>query len=160
VSGSPTPPPPAEGAEEVRGLLARLLAAERFAVLATQREGQPYANLVAFAASEDLSTLFFVTPRATRKVENLRRDPRVALLVADSRNRAADLAAAAAATGIGEARELKGAARAEALARFLARHPALEEFARAPTCAAFAVRIRRYLLVRRFQEVTEVFLDP
>lgn len=159
MNAASPPRPPDAGAGEVRALLARLFAAERFAVLATQREGQPYANLVAFAASEDLATLLFVTPRATRKVENLRRDPRVALLVADSRNRAADLADAAAVTGIGEARELEGTARAEALARFLARHPALEEFARAPTCAVFAVRIRRYLLVRRFQEVTEVVLE-
>ncbi len=158
MSASAAAAPPGE-AGEVQKVLARLLAEARFAVLATQRGGQPYANLIAFAAGEDLSTLVFVTPRATRKYENLRRDPRVAVLVADSRNSPADLAVAAAATGIGEARELEEGARDEALARLLARHPALAEFVRAPTCAAFAVRIRRYVLVRRFQEVTEVCFD-
>ncbi|MEJ5359249.1 MAG: pyridoxamine 5'-phosphate oxidase family protein [Desulfobacterales bacterium] len=145
---------------EAREVLRRLLAAERFAVLATEREGQPYANLVAFAPGESLATLFFLTPRSTRKYENLKSNPRVALLVADSRNRAADLAVASAATGIGEARELAGEGRSEAVARFLARHPALEDFAQAPTCAVFAVGIRRYILVRRFQEVTEIAIEP
>ncbi len=159
MNGPPASTPP-EDAPGVRGLLRRLLESERFAVLATGREGQPYANLVAFAAGESLATLFFLTPRATRKYENLKRDPRVALLVADSRNRAADFAVAAAVTGIGEARELSGTDREEALAQFLARHPELEEFAQAPTCAAFAVGIRRYFLVRRFQEVMEISLEP
>lgn len=156
----PAASPPAGDPTELRELLRRLLAAERFAVLATGREGQPYANLVAFAPGESLATLFFLTPRTTRKYENLKRDPRVALLVADSRNRPEDLAAATAVTGIGEARELAGEGRSAAVARFLARHPALEEFAQAPTCAVFAVAIRRYLLVRRFQEVTEITLAP
>ena len=37
----------------------------------------------------------------------------------------------------------------------LARHPALQAFAASPTCALIRIRIKSYVVVRRFQEVTE-----
>ncbi|MHC4985042.1 MAG: hypothetical protein ACYTFO_02690, partial [Planctomycetota bacterium] len=40
---------------------------QRFAVLSTHSEGQPYASLVAFSATGNLRRILFCTPRLTRK---------------------------------------------------------------------------------------------
>ncbi len=76
-----------ETAEAIRQLLQK----EQFAALSTAKEDKPYINLVAFSGTDDLSLIIFCTPRKTRKYENLQHNPRVALLVENSRNQAVDL---------------------------------------------------------------------
>ena len=49
--------------------LKELFASQTLAVLSTHQDGQPYASLVAFVATEDLKHIFFVTPKTTRKFE-------------------------------------------------------------------------------------------
>ncbi|MDQ1240153.1 MAG: hypothetical protein QG577_2339 [Thermodesulfobacteriota bacterium] len=48
-----------------------LLASQQFAVLSTQKQDNPYLNLVAFAETSDLRTILFATMRATRKYGNI-----------------------------------------------------------------------------------------
>ena len=133
-----------------------LCAAQRLAVLATDMGGHPYANLVAFAASDDLRQLVFATTRATRKFANLSRNGGVALLIDNRSNSAADFQDAVAVTAIGTARELAAEERPPHQIRYLARHPSLAEFVAAPTCALFVIEVARYCLVSRFQNVVEV----
>lgn len=132
-----------------------VLRGQGLAVVATHAGGQPYANLVAFAESEDLKHLFFATARSTRKFENLAADGRVALLIDSRRNREGDFHEAAAVTAMGVAGEVEGAAKDNALGLYLFKHPYLEDFVRAPTCALFKVHVRKYILVRNFQNVME-----
>jgi nitroimidazol reductase NimA-like FMN-containing flavoprotein (pyridoxamine 5'-phosphate oxidase superfamily) len=132
-----------------------LLSGQRLAVVATHTAGQPYANLVAFAESPDLKSLYFATARSTRKFENLMTDRRVALLIDSRRNREGDFHEAVAATATGNATEVDGAEKEQALGLYLAKHSYLEEFVRAPTCALFRVRVLKYTLVRNFQNVVE-----
>jgi nitroimidazol reductase NimA-like FMN-containing flavoprotein (pyridoxamine 5'-phosphate oxidase superfamily) len=148
---------PSERQSTTENLLRSLLSTQRLAVVATHSAaGHPYANLVAFAASDDLRHIFFATPRSTRKFENLAADCRVALLVDSRGNREADFHEAAAVTVVGSAGELSGAEKEQALELYLARHPYLEEFVRSPTCALFKIHVRRYVLVRNFQNVMEL----
>jgi len=144
-----------ETQEKIRQRLAALFDSQNLAVLATQQAGQPYASLVAFYATPDLKHLFFVTPKTTRKFGNLAADKRVALLINDSVNQATDFHRAVAVTVVGEARETIGADRAHVLSLYLAKHPHLEDFANAPTCALIDVRVRSYFLVKHFQNVME-----
>ena len=44
-------------------------------------------------------------------------------------------------------------------ARFLARHPHLQDFARSPTCALVRVSARSYYLVKNFQNVMELHIS-
>jgi nitroimidazol reductase NimA-like FMN-containing flavoprotein (pyridoxamine 5'-phosphate oxidase superfamily) len=145
---------------QIRALLKALFDDQRLAVLATHQDGQPYATLVAFGAHDDLATLYFATPRATRKFANLSADPRVALLVNNSANQAEDIHRAMAATATGRAAELEGPRRTAYEARYIARHPHLEEFVRSPSCALIAVTVERYVLVRSFQTVLELRITP
>jgi nitroimidazol reductase NimA-like FMN-containing flavoprotein (pyridoxamine 5'-phosphate oxidase superfamily) len=136
-----------------------LFASQRLAVLATQERGQPYSNLMAFAATPDLKHLVFATTRATRKYANLLADPRVSVLVDNRANVPEDFSRAAAVTALGKAWELQGRERQEYLKIFLAKHPYLEEFTASPNCALLKVRVDKYILVTRFQEVREIYLS-
>jgi heme iron utilization protein len=146
--------------EGIRRQLHELLNSQKFAVLSTHSGGQPYASLVAFACDEDLRALYFVTARSTRKFANLESDGRVALLVNSSANREDDLHAAMAVTIVGRAAETRGAEKEEALALYLRKHPWLEDFAHAPTCALVKVAVRTFVLVKNFQHVMELHVEP
>jgi nitroimidazol reductase NimA-like FMN-containing flavoprotein (pyridoxamine 5'-phosphate oxidase superfamily) len=144
--------------QEVLDLIRNLLESQRLAVLSTQNHGQPYCNLIAIAATEDLRHLLFATTRATRKYANLMADPRVAVLVDNRRNDPADFAEAAALTALGKAWEVQGVERQHFLEVYLKKHPYLKEFAAGPTCALLRVKVEKYLVVTRFQEVREIYI--
>ena len=95
------------------------------AVLSTRERDQPYSNLVCFAATDDLRCLVFATPRATRKYANIKADSRVAMLVDNRANVAADIDKATAVTVLGMAREVGGDEKEDLLTRYLDKHPHL-----------------------------------
>ena len=141
---------------ELLGMIRNLSESQRLGVLATQNQGQPYTNLIAFAATADLKYLIFATTRATRKYANLMADPRVAVLVDNRKNDVADFAEAAALTALGKVWELHGLERQQFLDVYLKKHPYLQEFVAAPTCALLRVKVDKYIVVSRFQEVREI----
>jgi nitroimidazol reductase NimA-like FMN-containing flavoprotein (pyridoxamine 5'-phosphate oxidase superfamily) len=143
--------------QEIEATLSALFREQQLAVLATrEKDGQPYASLMAFAASDDLGQILLVTSRFTRKYANLSADPRVSLLIDSRSHQSADIHEAMAVTVLGEAEEVTGAERDHLLTHYLAKHPHLEGFARSPSCALLRVRVRSYYLVSRFQEVVEL----
>lgn len=139
---------------EFRDQLKQLFASQQLAVLATDAGGRPYTSLVAFAATDDQTRLIFATTRATRKFSNLMENPHVSLLIDSRSNQVADFRNAVAVTALGTAAEVVDAERARLLALYLARHPHLASFAKAPSCALLQVSVRQYYLVSRFQNVT------
>jgi heme iron utilization protein len=132
-----------------------LFTAQPLAVLSTSEDGQPYSSLIAFASTDDIRDLVFVTNRSTRKFTNLEHDPRVSLLIDDRSNEVSDFHAAMAVTATGRAREIsdKEKERVRFLKLYLGKHPHLEEFALSPGCALVGVRVSRYTVVRQFQKV-------
>jgi len=83
----------------------------------------------------------------------MRRNPRAALLVDDRTNQVSDFRDAQAATAHGLAAEVEAGNMEEMRALYLGRHPYLEEFVRAPTCALMSIAVETYDLVGNFQEV-------
>ena len=142
-------------AADIQKKIRDLFASQNLAVLATHHKEQPYASLVAFAATEDLKHIYFVTPKTTRKFANLTADGRVSVLINSSTNQSADFHKAISVTAVGEAEEIAGAERKRWLPFYLAKHPYLEEFAKSPTCALVQVTSKSYYLVRNFQIVME-----
>lgn len=146
-------------AATIRSRLTELFHTQQLAVLATREaDGQPYTSLMAFAATDDLSQILLVTSRSTRKYANLSAEPRVSLLIDNRSHQRSDIHEAAAVTVLGEAEEVTGAEQDHLLARYLAKHPHLEEFAASPSCALLRVRVGSYYIVSRFQEVMELHL--
>jgi nitroimidazol reductase NimA-like FMN-containing flavoprotein (pyridoxamine 5'-phosphate oxidase superfamily) len=148
-----------EPSEEIRSRLRDLCISQKLAVVSTQSDGQPYASLVAFAASDDLRHIFFVTARTTRKFANLTKDARVAVLINSSVNRESDFHDAVSVTVTGTAEEIEGAERNKVLTLYLSKHPYLEDFAQAPTCAVIRVTTKSYYMVKNFQTVMELHID-
>jgi nitroimidazol reductase NimA-like FMN-containing flavoprotein (pyridoxamine 5'-phosphate oxidase superfamily) len=145
--------------DRIRRNLGELFSSQSLAVLSTHRDGQPYASLVAFAATEDLKHLFFVTSRTTRKFTNLSADCRVAMLINSSQNQAADFHRAISVTVVGSAEEISGSDKEVHLRHYLNRHPYLQDFVRSPTCALVQVTARSYYLVKNFQNVMELHIS-
>jgi nitroimidazol reductase NimA-like FMN-containing flavoprotein (pyridoxamine 5'-phosphate oxidase superfamily) len=130
-----------------------LFETQQFAVLATYDDGQPYASLMAFAATDDLKHLLFVTERKTRKYANLTRNPRTAALIDNRSNQSSDTEQAIAVTALGQIRE---ADKDQHASTFLNKHPHLEAFVRSASCALVEMQVIKYVVVRGIQDVTEL----
>jgi hypothetical protein len=115
---------------------------------------------VAFAATEDLKHLLFVTPRATRKFANLAKDARVAMMMDNRHNTASDLHDAVAVMAIGVAEEVAGPEKETLLSLYVSKHPSLEAFAEAPSCALLKISVEKYDIAGKFQNVTELKMTP
>lgn len=133
-----------------------VLKGQRLGILATRGVDYPYQNIVSYSVSGDLKQLIFATARASVKYGNIRRCPRVALFFDNRKNTARDLIAAVGITALGDAKELSGAAERRGKRSLTARHPYLEEFVSSPGVALFAVRVKVYYAVSRFQDVEEL----
>jgi len=141
-----------ENTEELSGLIKRLLTSQRFAVLATQFEGQPYSNLVAFAEADNLRSLLFVTSRDTRKYSNTLVSKKVAVLVDSRTNQSLDLNNAVAITALGIIEEV-GTDNKEYLSGiYLSKHPQLKEFLYKPSNALMRIAVTDYI-VATFESV-------
>jgi nitroimidazol reductase NimA-like FMN-containing flavoprotein (pyridoxamine 5'-phosphate oxidase superfamily) len=138
--------------EEISELVRTVLASQRFAVLATESEGQPYSNLVAFAEADNLRSLLFVTGRDTKKYSNTIASKRVAVLVDNRTNQASDLDKAVAVTALGTIEEVAKDYRGYLSAIYLSKHPQLEDFLRNPSTALMRVAVTDYI-VASFESV-------
>ncbi len=135
-----------ENTEGLSGLIKRLLDSQRFAVLATQFEGQPYSNLVALAEADNLRSLLFVTSRDTRKYSNTLASKKVAVLVDSRTNQALDLNNAVAVTALGTIEEV-GTDNKEYLSGvYLSKHPQLKDFLDKPSNALMKVTVTEYII--------------
>lgn len=145
--------------EDVRRRIAHVLESQKLAVLATQRNGQPYSSLMAFAHTPDLTRIVVATGKATRKHMNLLQQARVSLLIDTRSNTEMDFHAAAAVTVIGDAVPLPEADREDYGSLYLRHHPYLERFLQSPSTVMFLIKVRHYLIVSRFQNVMELHLS-
>jgi nitroimidazol reductase NimA-like FMN-containing flavoprotein (pyridoxamine 5'-phosphate oxidase superfamily) len=141
--------------EAVEHDIRQLLQDEQLAVLSTEQQGQPYASLVAFAVTAELADIFFCTPKTTRKFSNLVNNPRVAMLINNCRNQLSDIYSAISVTAVGKAVEVTDSSKEDQSALYLQKHPHLKEFLWTETTALVQVRVERYFLVRKFQDVYE-----
>ena len=146
--------------KSTRDTVGRLLRDQQLGVLSTAGGDGPYASLVAFVVSDDERHIFFVTPRATRKFANITANARVALLVNNSINHPQDFHRAAAVTALGTAAAVGPPELATVRERYLVKHPYLEAFAHSPSCEFVDIRVSRYIMVERFQNVSEYRVAP
>ncbi len=144
------------GSSKLIQTIRAILDDQLLAVLSTHDGDQPYSSLVCFAATDDLRYLIFVTPRGTRKFANIEADCRVAMLIDNRANEAADTDNATAVTVLGTALEVGGDEREALLSRYLNRHPHLRPFASSPATALFKVEAGKYIVANRFQHVQEM----
>jgi len=139
---------------QLKARLSILFAEQYFAVMATRSDESLHTTLVAFAATDDLKTIFVCTPRATRKFANLKQNPSVSLLVHNSSNMATDIRQSIAVTVTGTAEEVPADRLEAARTIYLAKQPHMSGFATSPNTAIIEVTVNRYDVVAHFQDVT------
>jgi len=142
--------------ETIRDQIRALMLEQPYAVLCTQGSTQPYGYMIAFAANQELDSVVFATPVATRKFRLLTECDQVALVVDNRMPFPGDHSSIHAVTATGSAvilekRELKDAWQQ----LLIEKHPAMQDFIRAPGTALIRLDILRYLHVTRLQEVFE-----
>jgi len=144
--------------EEILQPIESLLRSQHLGVLATQGDEYPYCTLVAYAISEDLREIIFATIRDTRKYRNIKKTPRVSLLIDSRTNQVNDFRDVEALTAVGSAQEISDELKSGYLRGYLEKHPSLEGFAKAPDCALMKIQVAKYILVQHFQNVTEYWV--
>ena len=147
-----------EKTSQLKKFLKDLFSSQRLAVLATQSKRQPYGNLVAFMATDDLKHLLFATTRATRKYANISKNPRVSMVVDNRSNQEADFHQAAAVTATGVVKEVEESEKEPLLRLYLSGHPYLKDFVSSFTCALLKMNVETYYVVRQFQNVMELHI--
>ena len=147
-----------EKTSQLKKFLKDLFSSQRLAVLATQSNKQPYGNLVAFMATNDLKHLLFATIRATRKYANISENPRIAMVIDNRSNQETDFQQAAAVTATGVVKEVEAPEKETLLRLYLSGHPYLKDFVSSPTCALLKMNVETYYVVRQFQNVTELHM--
>lgn len=127
-----------------------------YAILCSQINGQPYGSLLAFSASDDLSSIYFTTPKSTRKYSILSSEDRVSFLIDNRHLENSNHMSISAVTITGIAREVKDQSTKEKYSIILLnKHPFLKELLHAESAALFEIKTHRFLFVERFQEVKE-----
>ena len=144
---------------KLKQTLTDLLSKQKVAVVATSNDGQPYTSLVAFVVTDDLRTLYFVTPQTTRKYSNISSDPRIAAMIDNRLNKDADIHNAIGATITGVSRILNGKEAEKPLELYHVKHPYMKEFSASPTSVLIEVKIDKYYIVSHFQKVVELHVD-
>jgi len=144
---------------QLKKLLRELFRSQLFAALATQQLTRPYNNLVAYATTDDLKNIIFATRRATNKYSNLLSNNNVSVLIDNRTNRDSDFRNAVAVTAIGVAEEVRESELENLRSLYLIKHHNLEKFVHSPDSALFKIKVKRYYVVRNFQEVRELKVE-
>ena len=132
-----------------------LLSSQHFGVLATRGTEYPYCTLVGYAASPGCEEIVFATIRETRKYQNLKKNPKVSLLVDTQTNQISDYQNAETLNVLGSAVEAEEASVNDYLELYLKKHPHLREFVTAPNCVLVVIKVSKYIIVNNFQNVIE-----
>ena len=134
--------------------LRRLLETERQAVLATvsaRHAGWPFASAVPYATTQQGEPLLLLSELAEH-TRNLRGDPRASLLIQDS-SAAEDPQAGARVTLLGTAAVLDEVARADAQARYVARHPRAADYLALGDFRLWVLRVSEARFVNGFGDM-------
>ena len=145
---------------DTRTIIRRLLAGQKLGVLATREARSPYQSLVAFAVSGDLRHIYFATAAQTRKYGNLIRFPQVSMLFDNRSNEEGDFAKGIAVAALGKAAEVGPRSEKKVLDLYLKKHPTLGGFIESPSCRMFQVKVKTYVVVTEFQQVTTYRPSP
>ncbi|MCU0471886.1 MAG: pyridoxamine 5'-phosphate oxidase family protein [Bacteroidales bacterium] len=139
-----------------------VLQTSRFAVLATESNGQPHTSLIAITPHGRFGQLIFATYRNTLKYRNLAQNSKVALLIEKGDFNMKDLQESIVLTIIGHAEEISIEENEATYQAHLKRHPEMESFMLSLDCALIRVIAQSYQVVYGINDIrwiTEHDLD-
>ena len=125
----------------------------RFAVLATEGDGQPHASLIAVTPIEGYRKLVFATYRNTRKYHNLAHNGKVAVLVESIDIKRSGLQESFVLTAFGHVEEIEIEEKNIVFNAHLERHPELLSFMQSEDCSLVRIKVDTYQVVRGIDDV-------
>ncbi len=140
--------------QRLKESLIPLMKKQKLAVLATCHGDGTYTNLVGFAASEDLASIYFVTPVATRKYSYLTGSGKASMMIDNRTNTSNDFKDAMAVNANG--RVVVAEKTAELKKLYIEKHPYLKDFLESPSSALIRLDVDRYIIASSFQNVVEL----
>ncbi len=126
----------------------------RFAVLATEGNGQPHTSLIAITTLGDFRQLIFVTYRNTLKYRNLSQNKKVAVLIENLDVNINGIQKSIVLTIIGHTEEISKAENETAYRAHLKRHPEMESFMRSSDCALILIVAQSYQVVKGVDDIS------
>lgn len=138
---------------DIKRYIEEVLTASRFAVLATECNGQPHTSLIAITPYGRFRQLIFATYRNTLKYRNLAYNNKVAVLIEGGFVNMKGLKESVVLTIIGHTEEIKIAENEAAYQAHLKLHPEMESFMRSSDCALIMVIARSYQMVYGIDDI-------
>jgi len=129
------------------------LQTSRFAVLATEGDGQPHTSLIAVTPFGNFRQLIFATYRNTLKYRNLARNSKVAVLIESGDFNMKGLQRSIVLTIIGHTEEIIIEENEAAYQAHLKRHPEMESFLLSSDCALILVIAQSYQVVYGIDDI-------
>ncbi len=138
----------------------KLLSRQLYGILATSGETHPHMNLVAFCALENLKTVIFFSPENSEKIDNIKRNPGIALFADNRTNTSEDITNVISVTIYGNA-ALPGESKktTELLKKYNEKLPHMKDFISSETNILVEVSIDSIHVVRDLFEVTVIRPD-
>lgn len=128
--------------------LENILRENTLCVLCTVADGNPYCSLMTYLLMDDLSIIYLVSTRKSRKYQNLLANPRVSILV-DTRQHC-DTSATEKIVSItfeGLFEPLTDSETPKIKANLAKGHGELNEILNNPDCVVFAIKLKSFLLL-------------
>jgi uncharacterized pyridoxamine 5'-phosphate oxidase family protein len=135
------------------------LQTSRFAVLATEGNGQPHASLIAITPFGSFRQLIFATYRNTLKYRNIVHNSKVAVLIESGDVNMKGLQKSIVLTIIGHTKEISIEENEEAFQVHLKRHPEMESFMLSSDCALILVIAQSYQVVYGIDDIRWITAD-
>jgi uncharacterized pyridoxamine 5'-phosphate oxidase family protein len=131
----------------------------KFAVLATDDNGQPHVSLIAITPLENYRQLIFATYRNTNKYRNFSHNSKVAVLIESERINNKALKETVVLTIIGYTEEIHKTKNGAAYNAHLNRHPELEDFLHSSDCALILIIAESYQVVFGIDDIRWIKAD-
>jgi uncharacterized pyridoxamine 5'-phosphate oxidase family protein len=136
-----------------------VLKLNKFAVLATEGNGQPHTSLIAITPFESSRQLIFATYRNTLKYRNLVNNSKVAVLIESRDANMKGLQKSIVLTIIGHTEEISIAENKAAYRAHLKRHPQMKSFMLSSDCVIIRIIAQSYQVVYGIDEIRWIKAD-
>jgi len=130
-----------------------ILKDSKYAVLATEGDGQPHACLIAVTWLEGFRQLVFVSYRGTQKHRNITNNSKVAVFIERGSNIISLFQEKSVLTAYGHAKEIVLGENDEIFQAHLERHPDLLFLSQSKDCALMRIKFDKYQVVRGIEDV-------
>lgn len=128
---------------------------QSFGVLATQGEEDASTSLISFVVSDDFSQLIFASPSDTKKIDLIKQNQEVSILVDNRDQQPETINDIVAVSAKGHAKILDKNSKEEFSNALIEKHQYLKDFIAADSTVIVSVDISKYYYVSSFQETLE-----